>query len=127
MSFKSSSFVALAAAALVASSLTSAPALAIVPDSKANVDTDDKGLAMQGYDPVAYFTDGEPKREIPSSSSNIKARLIISRAPSTCRNSRTVRITIFRCSAASARWAPPWATSSKATRMSGKSLTRSFT
>jgi YHS domain-containing protein len=62
MSFKSSSFVALAAAALVASSLTSAPALAIVPDSKANVDTDDKGLAMQGYDPVAYFTDGEPKK-----------------------------------------------------------------
>lgn len=65
MAFRSSSFVALAAVAFAASSFTVTPALAVVPDSKAAVDTDDKGLAMQGYDPVAYFTDGEPRKGVP--------------------------------------------------------------
>jgi YHS domain-containing protein len=65
MSFRPSPFVSLAAVALVASSLTSTPALAIVPDSASAIDTDDKGLGLQGYDAVSYFTDGEPKKGNP--------------------------------------------------------------
>ncbi len=52
---------ALATAVMAMSVLATSPALAIVHDSPAAVDTDDKGVAMQGYDPVAYFTDGAPK------------------------------------------------------------------
>ena len=65
MSFRPSSLAALATAALAASSFISMPALAIVPDSKAAVDSDEKGLALQGYDAVAYFTDGQPKKGDP--------------------------------------------------------------
>jgi YHS domain-containing protein len=38
----------------------STPAQAMVPTSTSAVDTDQHGLAMQGYDPVAYFTQGAP-------------------------------------------------------------------
>jgi YHS domain-containing protein len=55
----------LAAAVLAMSVLATAPAHAIVHDSPAAVDTDDKGVAMQGYDAVAYFTDGAPKAGSP--------------------------------------------------------------
>ena len=66
MSFRPSSFASLAAVALVAGSFTSTSALAVVPDSASAVDTDDKGLALQGYDPVAYFTGGEPQKGTPN-------------------------------------------------------------
>jgi YHS domain-containing protein len=65
MSFRPSPLAALAVVALSASAFLSTPALAIVPDSKSAVDTDDKGLALQGYDAVAYFTDGQPKKGDP--------------------------------------------------------------
>jgi YHS domain-containing protein len=65
MSFRPSPLAALAAVALAASSSISTPALAIVPDSKSAVDADEKGLALQGYDAVAYFTDGQPKKGDP--------------------------------------------------------------
>jgi hypothetical protein len=65
MSFRPSSFVSLAVVALAASSFTFTPALAVVPDSKSAVDTDDKGLALRATIPVAYFTDGEPKKGNP--------------------------------------------------------------
>ena len=42
----------------LAASFAAAPALAIVPGSHAEVNTDADGLALEGYDPVAYFTDG---------------------------------------------------------------------
>ena len=45
-----------APAALIAS----APALAIVPGSSAAVNVDKAGLALRGYDPVAYFDSGKP-------------------------------------------------------------------
>jgi hypothetical protein len=51
------SFIALAAAAAFATSLTSlSPASAAGPDVNATV----TGLALRGYDPVAYFTDNKP-------------------------------------------------------------------
>jgi YHS domain-containing protein len=65
MSFRPSPIAALAAVTLAASSLISTPASAIVPDSKSAVDTDEKGLALRGYDAVAYFTDGQPKKGDP--------------------------------------------------------------
>ena len=65
MSFRPSSLAALAAVALVASSLASTPALAIVPDSNSTVDSDEKGLALQGYDVIAYFTEGQPTKGDP--------------------------------------------------------------
>jgi YHS domain-containing protein len=65
MSFRPSPFAALAVVALTATGFISTPALAIVPDSKSEVDTDVKGLALQGYDAVAYFTDGQPKKGDP--------------------------------------------------------------
>jgi YHS domain-containing protein len=65
MSFRPSPLAALVAVALGASSLISTPTLAIVPDSNSAVDTDEKGIALQGYDAVAYFTDGQPKKGDP--------------------------------------------------------------
>lgn len=51
------SFIALAAAAAFAASFMSlSPASAAGPDVNATV----TGLALRGYDPVAYFTDGKP-------------------------------------------------------------------
>jgi len=65
MSFRSLPLAALVAATLGGSSLVATSAWAIVPDSKSTVDTDEKGLALQGYDAVAYFTDGQPKKGDP--------------------------------------------------------------
>ncbi len=43
----------------------STAAKAVVPSSTSAVDTDEHGIAMQGYDPVAYFTDGAPHQGDP--------------------------------------------------------------
>ena len=47
-----------ASLSLAAISFTAAPALAVVPGSHSEVNTDANGLALQGYDPVAYFAAG---------------------------------------------------------------------
>lgn len=50
---------------LVAStSIPSSPAFAVVPTSTSAVNTDEQGIAMHGYDPVAYFTVGTPTKAI---------------------------------------------------------------
>jgi YHS domain-containing protein len=72
MSFRPSPLAALAVVALTTSSFISTPALAIVPDSRSEVDTDEKGLALQGYDAVAYFTDGQPKKGDPRFQTKLK-------------------------------------------------------
>jgi len=65
MSFRTSSLAAFSAFLLIANGVAAPAARAIVADSTASIDTDDHGLAMQGYDPVAYFTDGEPRKGKP--------------------------------------------------------------
>lgn len=65
----SSRFTYMAAAAVLALSggafaVTSANAA--VPTSTSAIDTDASGLAMQGYDPVAYFTQGAPQKGNPA-------------------------------------------------------------
>lgn len=54
----------LAALGLVvaATALPAAPAFAVVDDSPAAVNTDQQGVALHGYDPVAYFTGGAPAK-----------------------------------------------------------------
>lgn len=54
----------LAALGLVvaATAIPSAPAFAVVDDSPAAVNTDQQGIALHGYDPVAYFTVGTPAK-----------------------------------------------------------------
>jgi YHS domain-containing protein len=48
---------------LVAStSISSVPAFAVVPTSTSAVNTDEQGIALHGYDPVAYFTVGAPTK-----------------------------------------------------------------
>jgi YHS domain-containing protein len=48
---------------LVASTaIPSAPAFAVVPESTSAVNTDEQGIALHGYDPVAYFTIGAPTK-----------------------------------------------------------------
>jgi YHS domain-containing protein len=48
---------------LVAStSISSVPAFAVVPNSTSAVNTDEQGIALHGYDPVAYFTAGAPTK-----------------------------------------------------------------
>lgn len=48
---------------LVAStSISSVPAFAVVPNSTSAVNTDEQGIALNGYDPVAYFTVGAPTK-----------------------------------------------------------------
>ncbi|MBA4045700.1 MAG: hypothetical protein C0510_00040 [Erythrobacter sp.] len=42
--------------------LISTAAMAVVPDSPSAVNTDVQGLALHGYDAVAYFTDGKPTK-----------------------------------------------------------------
>jgi YHS domain-containing protein len=60
--FRHFSFAVLAAATtLSVSALAVSPAFALIGNSTSAVDTDEKGLAMQGYDPVAYFTQGAPR------------------------------------------------------------------
>ncbi|HZC18034.1 MAG TPA: YHS domain-containing (seleno)protein [Caulobacteraceae bacterium] len=56
--YKTRSTLMLLAGLSLAASLAAAPALAVVPGSRAEVNTDADGLALQGYDPVAYFIDG---------------------------------------------------------------------
>ena len=61
-SLRPSSFAMLAVATtLSVSALAVSPAFAIVNSSPSAVDTDAHGLAMQGYDPVAYFSEGAPR------------------------------------------------------------------
>ncbi|WP_421838266.1 YHS domain-containing (seleno)protein [Novosphingobium sp.] len=54
----------LAALGLVvaATAIPSTPAFAVVDDSTAAVNTDQQGIALHGYDPVAYFTAGAPAK-----------------------------------------------------------------
>jgi len=54
----------LAALGLVvaATAISSTPAFAVVDDSPAAVNTDQQGIALHGYDPVAYFTAGAPAK-----------------------------------------------------------------
>jgi YHS domain-containing protein len=48
---------------LVAStSISSVPAFAVVPNSTSAVNTNEQGIALHGYDPVAYFTVGAPTK-----------------------------------------------------------------
>lgn len=48
---------------LVAStSISSVPAFAVVPNSTSAINTDEQGIALHGYDPVAYFTVGAPTK-----------------------------------------------------------------
>jgi YHS domain-containing protein len=64
MSSRSSWFVSFATVALIGRSFTFTPALAVVPGSTSAVDTDDKGIALQGYDVMSYF-DGAPTKGNP--------------------------------------------------------------
>ncbi len=57
------SVIAAAGLALAATTMTiSAPSYAVVETSTSEVNTDIQGLAMQGFDPVAYFTSGGPQK-----------------------------------------------------------------
>jgi YHS domain-containing protein len=53
---------AVAAAFFSLGALTATGAFAVVPTSASAVDADEHGIAMQGYDPVAYFTEGAPHK-----------------------------------------------------------------
>lgn len=48
--------------AFVTTTLTTAPAFAVVDSSPSAVNTDQQGIALQGFDPVAYFTVGAPTK-----------------------------------------------------------------
>ena len=52
--------VALLAVAAPSVALVPAVVHATVPGSTSAVNTDENGLAMRGYDPVAYFDTGKP-------------------------------------------------------------------
>ena len=65
MSFRLSSLAGFSAAFLIASSVALTQAHAVVPQSTSAVDTNEAGLAMRGYDAVAYFTDGVPVKGKP--------------------------------------------------------------
>lgn len=65
MSFRLSPLVTFSAAVLVASTIAVTEARAIVPESTASIDTDTSGIALQGYDAVAYFADGTPEKGKP--------------------------------------------------------------
>lgn len=60
-----SGLTALAVAILSINAVVATPAYAVVPTSHSEVDTDERGLAMQGYDPVAYFAEGAPRKGNP--------------------------------------------------------------
>lgn len=51
--------------AVAATAIPASPAFAIIQDSPAAVNTDERGVALQGYDPVAYFTAGAPAKGNP--------------------------------------------------------------
>lgn len=46
--------------AIAATSFAGSPAMAVVPTSTSDVNTDEQGIALHGYDAVAYFTAGKP-------------------------------------------------------------------
>ena len=55
------SLIALSAAAAISSlSITALPVMAFEGDSKSAYNLDKSGIAIRGYDPVAYFTAGKP-------------------------------------------------------------------
>ncbi|GBF86509.1 hypothetical protein AsFPU3_3580 [Aphanothece sacrum FPU3] len=55
--------LAVAAGLAVASaSFVGTPAMAVVPVSTSNVNTDEQGVALHGYDAVAYFAAGKPTK-----------------------------------------------------------------
>ncbi|HEU4627013.1 MAG TPA: YHS domain-containing (seleno)protein [Steroidobacteraceae bacterium] len=54
--------VAWLSVAAVAAVTAGAPALAGVPGSTSSINTDAQGVALGGYDPVAYFDGGKPTR-----------------------------------------------------------------
>lgn len=47
---------------VAATAIPTAPAFAVVDDSTAAVNTDQQGVALHGYDAVAYFTAGAPAK-----------------------------------------------------------------
>ncbi len=60
------SFRNVALGLVLAASVTAIiPLQAVVPDSTSAINTDAKGLALQGYDPVAYFKAGKPMKGSP--------------------------------------------------------------
>lgn len=73
MTTRTSRALLVALGLLVAStSISSSPAFAVVPTSTSAVNTDEQGLAMQGYDPVAYFTVGAPAKGSPTFTTKYK-------------------------------------------------------
>jgi hypothetical protein len=50
---------------LATTGAVTSPAYAIVPNSTAAVNTDTAGIALHGFDAVAYFKDGKPKQGSP--------------------------------------------------------------
>jgi hypothetical protein len=54
--------IAVLAAMTFAGSLTASPVRAGTPGSTSSVNVDGHGLALDGYDPVAYFDTGKPTR-----------------------------------------------------------------
>jgi hypothetical protein len=55
-------FVAMLSTTPLTALVISAPAQAGVPGSTSEINTDEQGLALRGYDPVAYFDSGKPTR-----------------------------------------------------------------
>ena len=55
-------FVAMLSTTPLTALVMSAPAQAGVPGSTSEINTDEQGLALRGYDPVAYFDSGKPTR-----------------------------------------------------------------
>tara|TARA_A100001391_G_scaffold48685_1_gene28962 strand:- start:20916 stop:21470 length:555 start_codon:yes stop_codon:yes gene_type:complete len=47
---------------IAAMTLAGTPALAVIDNSPAAVNTNEAGIALHGFDPVAYFTVGQPTR-----------------------------------------------------------------
>ena len=56
----------------VQAGLIATPALAGIPGSKAQINLDSHGVALGGYDPVAYFDGGTPTRGIATISASYK-------------------------------------------------------
>ncbi|WP_346910673.1 hypothetical protein [uncultured Roseibium sp.] len=86
------------------------------------------GLALRGYDPVSYFKAGEPQAGDINLTADYKGATY---RFTTKENQEAFQANPAKYApsntAASAPSAPPWATSSTATRRSGRSLMTSFT
>jgi hypothetical protein len=116
-------FIALAAAfALMIGVTAVTPAFAAGPELNATI----TGLALRGYDPVAYFTDGKPVPGDFTITARHEGRPIVSPRRTIRPSSRRTRPSICRNMAASAPSARPKATRSTATRMFGQSSKGSF-